>query len=279
MRTGHGCTVTIRIDHDTAALRSLLARDAARLSAGRRLPIDLPLLLHELGIALAPDVDGGDGSRHGRLRRTASTWEIAFNPASNPSRQRFTIAHELGHYLIEARVGVRPGNSAEYWALERECQTFAGLLLVPDRAVTRALSPRPVLASDLADRIEQLEAAAEVALEAAARRAIDVVDRPVAVAAIDVSPVGRRSGPPTLMWLHGNQPWIEAGRGTLLRRGHILSPATARARSLQVGERADLQLPGATQAGIARRDGFVLLAAFLEAAGKAAVQREATPAA
>lgn len=58
-------------------------------------------------------------------------------------RQRFTLAHELGHVALHRRIGLVAGKEA-YWAYERWCDRFASHLLLP----------RQQLESELPDKKE-----------------------------------------------------------------------------------------------------------------------------
>lgn len=61
---------------------------------------------------------------------------------ADTDRGRFTLAHELGHYFIDAhRIGLKNGllephssltNKAQYFAIEREADYFAACLLMPE---------------------------------------------------------------------------------------------------------------------------------------------------
>ena len=66
-------------------------------------------------------------------------WGIFYNPAANPERQRFTIAHELGHFVLhrakrrtfncdKAAVHFSQDTAAN---IEREADEFASNLLMP----------------------------------------------------------------------------------------------------------------------------------------------------
>lgn len=60
----------------------------------------------------------------------------------NSARGRFTLAHELGHYFIDAhRIGLKKGllkphpshtNQKQYYIIEREADFFASCLLMPE---------------------------------------------------------------------------------------------------------------------------------------------------
>jgi Zn-dependent peptidase ImmA (M78 family) len=77
----------------------------------------------------------------------------------SPGRRRFTLAHELGHWVCQclegrtAPVYCRPKDvsAAADRALEREANVFAAELLMPEPAV-RAEWPRAATATELARR-------------------------------------------------------------------------------------------------------------------------------
>lgn len=63
--------------------------------------------------------------------------------------ERFSVAHELGHWIAHARFGVEPlipgsHRNSEYWRHERTFNNFAGCLLVPDWQVDTWLEERPI---------------------------------------------------------------------------------------------------------------------------------------
>lgn len=61
---------------------------------------------------------------------------------ADTDRERFTLAHELGHYFIDThRIGLKNGllephpsltNKAQYFSIEREADYFAACLLMPE---------------------------------------------------------------------------------------------------------------------------------------------------
>lgn len=70
---------------------------------------------------------------------------IAVNADHVETRQRFTIAHELGHHLLghteRFHLDLSDGSPAEYnYRLERAANEFAADLLMPRRLVTQAFS-------------------------------------------------------------------------------------------------------------------------------------------
>jgi Zn-dependent peptidase ImmA (M78 family) len=85
--------------------------------------------------------------------------QIWLNASEGAPRRRFTLAHELGHWVCQHLEGrsapvycraadVQPEPSAADRALEREANLFAAELLMPEEAVRRAFKD----GADLADR-------------------------------------------------------------------------------------------------------------------------------
>lgn len=58
---------------------------------------------------------------------------VVVNKVHPGERQRFTLAHELGHLYLRMAAGVDP---------EKACNRFAGALLVPAKMLTREAGPR-----------------------------------------------------------------------------------------------------------------------------------------
>jgi Zn-dependent peptidase ImmA (M78 family)/DNA-binding XRE family transcriptional regulator len=94
---------------------------------------------------------------------------IGVNSEHPSTRQRFSVAHELGHYLLshhelapdEARlhIDISEGAPPSYnWRAERVANEFAADLLMPRRLLTEEFKRRPKPAA-LADRFEVSELA------------------------------------------------------------------------------------------------------------------------
>lgn len=79
---------------------------------------------------------------------------IGVNANHHPNRRRFSIAHELGHFVlhkdkapffIDAAVFFRrEGATPETWAQEREANTFAAELLLPEQALKEIWRTEPI---------------------------------------------------------------------------------------------------------------------------------------
>lgn len=81
-------------------------------------------------------VDTMDGEGFDGLAASADGVPVVVVGKNWPGdRQRFTLAHELGHLMLKGRLG--PDISEE-----RACNRFAGAFLIPRIAVTRALGNR-----------------------------------------------------------------------------------------------------------------------------------------
>lgn len=116
------------------------------------LPIDVKKVAERKGLGLIRFDFGEDVS--GVFMSDGETATIGYNSKNNLKRQRFTIAHELGHYVLgHQRQGVfvdtpkqyftilkRDGNSSTGEFLqEREANAFAAALLMPKELLRKAI--------------------------------------------------------------------------------------------------------------------------------------------
>ena len=136
------------------------SRAASRLGeslGSKRLPRSgQPLDVH--GIAVSEGVrivHSSSIAESGRIEWTEDELRIALRVSDVPARQRYTVAHELGHHLIFGieKHGRRPYSAEE----ERRCDRFAAALLMPKVWFSLEYqnceeSPRPEFVRKLADR-------------------------------------------------------------------------------------------------------------------------------
>jgi Zn-dependent peptidase ImmA (M78 family) len=106
----------------------------------KRPPVPVDRIAKKLGILLAPLP--GDDEISGAIVRKDGHVVIAVNPAHHINRQRFTIAHELGHYFFHVdlrqhvdqdfQIAWRNADSSKAvnWT-EIEANQFAAHLLMP----------------------------------------------------------------------------------------------------------------------------------------------------
>lgn len=111
--------------------------DALRIAESRGLsmrPVDVLGLASSIGIQIEylplPE------NTSGFLRRAGGHWLIGVNSMHHPNRQRFTIAHELGHYFLHRDHGDFVDQALFRKELqsdrrEFEANSFASRLLMP----------------------------------------------------------------------------------------------------------------------------------------------------
>lgn len=104
---------------------------------------------------IRPPVQFNDDAFEGLLARDPGdpeVWGIAYNGAVSPQRQRFTIAHELGHFVLHRdrqprfncdKESVYSGHETMR-LIEREADDFAGNLLMPGDRLREWISNRRI---------------------------------------------------------------------------------------------------------------------------------------
>lgn len=129
------------------------------------------------------------------------------DPDGHNARTRFSIAHELGHYYIDAhrnylvRGGAPHGSRGEFatdLVREREADAFAATLLLPTNDVKPIVNAQPFSLSV----VEQIARTFRVSLVSAAIRAVKLCHFPAAVA-------GLRAG--ARPWLFASRAFRDAG--------------------------------------------------------------------
>lgn len=132
-----------------------------------RAPVPVELIAHRLGLVVESAALGNDVS--GLLVVKDGRGTIGVNQTHVPVRQRFTIAHEIGHYVLhreEAELFIDKGYAAarrdrttstgeDYG--EIQANAFAAALLMPEPLVSAEVDR---LAFDLGDE-DALEALAD----------------------------------------------------------------------------------------------------------------------
>jgi hypothetical protein len=229
---------------------------ADELAATRDVPIDVVALCRELGVGLR--IELADGPRRGALVQRGRKWEAVVmrrdaRPAPLNGHERFTIAHELGHYLLLRHADFRPQRRAEYWLGEEICNQFASRLLIPTILVTQ--DSEPTSAAGLAAAVNALAARALVTAEPAARALVAQLKTPVALGTFLLDPLAttRRLG--FRGWWVENRSWWggRGGRRLAVYADHALASVLETMRSLGSGQTAVVEVPGAATAFLRRR--------------------------
>jgi hypothetical protein len=115
--------------------KQALKEAALNLSGDKRLPIPVTEITDSLGVKISRAK--ADGRTKGHLLLTVPGPEIVLPWANNgtstqyTSWERFIIAHELGHIVLDRTCDSRPLGKSEYWQHEELCDTFARWLLLP----------------------------------------------------------------------------------------------------------------------------------------------------
>lgn len=106
----------------------------------------------------------------GSLTYEAGVWIIKVNKYHNVRRQRFTIAHELGHYMMhrnksEAFTDEIFFRSEKKDVIEYRANEFASLLLMPEDRVRKAIAEGDRNLGKLSERFNVSSAAMKVRVQ------------------------------------------------------------------------------------------------------------------
>ncbi len=156
MGTARNLTGSIAASHVHKWLRAWYGADvpeAIDLDVVRQM---LPTTPYGKGVReIRPPVQFDDDAFEGLLARDPGdpqVWGIAYNGAVSPERQRFTIAHELGHFILHRdrqqrfncdKESVHSGHETMR-LIEREADDFASNLLMPGDRLREWISNRRI---------------------------------------------------------------------------------------------------------------------------------------
>ena len=102
----------------------------------KRLPVDVEAIADAAGVSVVRRFPDGDESLSGIYTLSEDEGPvIQVNPEDNPSRQRFTIAHELGHHALRHGRSFRDPSknfsSSAFDPREVAANRFAAAILMP----------------------------------------------------------------------------------------------------------------------------------------------------
>jgi len=137
-------------------------------------PVDLKLVASRLGIVIveqefSEEIDGV----YVRLPDRPPVIGVNDIYTKSPERRRFTLAHEIGHHLLSRRVKgdklvfADTALQRKYSIMERSCDRFAALLLMPEPEIRKH---HKELAHNEESRLAVLSARFEVSPMAMRRR-------------------------------------------------------------------------------------------------------------
>lgn len=120
-------------------------------------PLDIKGLIRAVGLRVKREPLADDIS--GMLDHNGEDWEITVNSLHHPRRQRFTLAHELAHYVLHSKsresfVDKTLFRSTETGGMEAEANRFAAGLLMPESEFRRFVADRSSKVEDLARHFE-----------------------------------------------------------------------------------------------------------------------------
>lgn len=112
-------------------------RLGSRLIRNSHQPVDVHTFAKSQGIEV---VQASALAESGRIEWTSSGLRVALSEKESPRRQRFTLAHELGHHLI---FGIDKREARAYSGEEEtRCDGFAAALLMPKQTFSCAFNSR-----------------------------------------------------------------------------------------------------------------------------------------
>ncbi len=182
--------------------------------------------------------------------RARSFGSILVNMAHGARRARFSIAHELGHFLLERHVLTKEDgfrctsqdmrearDDTRHRMQEAEANHFAAALLAPIYKMRRCLGADPDLRS-----LQKTADGLDLSLEATIRRYLDLVDVPVAA-------IWTKDGKIRTAKRHRDFPWVTRGKGD------ALSDLTQAWRALRNGKTGFTEMVDSPAAAWTDRDG------------------------
>jgi hypothetical protein len=158
-----------------------IAEELLRCAGIEEPPVDPTHVARHLGVRLQKSDLGPDCS--GILVRSGDSAVIGVHWAHHPNRQRFSIAHELGHFRLhtggtyvdkDVVVRFRDDKSGTGTDLEeRQANQFAAALLMPEEWVRREFAMQPFTLSD-DSALTDLAALFQVSTQAMSFRLADI---------------------------------------------------------------------------------------------------------
>lgn len=98
-----------------------------------------------------------NSAQSGQLRFINGTWLISINSEHNKKRQRFTLAHELGHYILHREQNAEFKDAVFFRdevldSMEYKANEFASELLMPEKLVRHCINDGLRNIGELAER-------------------------------------------------------------------------------------------------------------------------------
>ncbi len=136
-----------------------------------RSPVDVEGLARELGLAVKRELWPDNMSGKIECEADGGPCTITVNAIHPETRQRFTIAHEIAHYVLHRdKIGDGIVDNGMYRSgqpekVEREANKYAAEILMPWKLVIREYRAGKTTAADLARAFKVSPAVAEIRLK------------------------------------------------------------------------------------------------------------------
>jgi Zn-dependent peptidase ImmA (M78 family) len=134
----------------------------------RSAPIDVIEIISALGLELGYEPMG---ELSGKIERKDGTYKITVNATDPTRRQRFTIAHEIGHYILHRdMIGDGITDDAMYRSslgsfFETQANQYAADVLMPPNLVKAAWRGGTKSYAGIAEHFDVSQQAAEIRLK------------------------------------------------------------------------------------------------------------------
>lgn len=143
-------------------------------------------------------------------------------------RERYTVAHEIAHSIVQRTLRSAPSRSREYWGLEDLCNEYAAEVLMPVAVVSEIVLPSRSL-EDLLDGAQRLATLCRVSLEASMKR---VVGLRFGTAAWGLT---ERAASVAVSWSVENPEAVGVRAGSLVKAGGPFASALPQREATLVG--------------------------------------------
>ena len=207
-----------RPDHATCAVARLVLEETAQ-SKPRfvlqpmfdRSPVELDRFVRVEEMAYA-----------GSLTKHSDQYRITVNAVHARGRQRFSVAHELGHtFFVPFSPATRyrvPGTAHDSGIEERLCNLFATCVLMPEDCFSNDLSARPLSP----ESVISLSDTYDVSVQAAAIRTAELAPTPLVTGLVTSLIAGK---PSRLIWSASSPPAKRHGSITKVRLDETICDA------------------------------------------------------
>lgn len=124
--------------HGAQLARQIATTVLSETGEGQQMPVNVIRIASRMGVS---EISLSPIALAGRLDQRNGATRIVVRKSDPPRRQRFTIAHELGHLCVNA--WAEAGEVTPVEDEERFCDAFAAALLLPEDRVRYAVARSP----------------------------------------------------------------------------------------------------------------------------------------